>query len=367
MRRPLAFGCLWCLQQLRDCVGTLFNNSAGERGRGYLYLIRCLVVALAGGVACADDAPQPVGSVLLTPARDTVAIPGNIVLTATARADNGEILFGRQFDWETSAPNVAEVSGGTVTGLSSGNATITVRVEEKTATARVLVWEDVDGDDIPDERDACPLEPEIVNGVFDLDGCPDSPRDLYNAAVLDIQSFWVSEFAGVGLTYFGVSAVVPYTFPIATPCSPSLAPSAWYCTLNAGVYYHDGFMGDQLIRIGDMAPVFILAHEIGHHVENLLGFYNQPVTSKQLELGADCLGGAYAASAQRRALLDVGDVDEVVRALLEIGDPTFTWFQPGAHGTGPERVAAFRFGLQNGTGACVNNLHLFPPSPPAPG
>jgi predicted metalloprotease len=100
-------------------------------------------------------------------------------------------------------------------------------------------------------------------------------------------------------------------------------------------------------RSEDFALSTIVAHEWGHHVERLLGFNG---TSKQVELGADCLAGVWAYSAWARQLLQPGDINEAIDALNRAGDPPGT-SPADAHGSAAERVAAFKRGYTTGRAA----------------
>lgn len=209
---------------------------------------------------------------------------------------------------------------------------------------------DRDGDGFVDSIDKCPTQPETKNGVFDKDGCPDQPSDLYLAVKADVDTFWS--------VYFGTVLFRPYTpanMRIFTGSAFSLCGSGsgpFYCGLDFTVYLDDRFMSDQLVRIGDFAPAVVIAHEIGHHTQNLVGALGQ--ISIQKELQADCLAGGWAASAGARGLLDPGDFQEAARSLFEAADLAGTpWFAPNAHGTPAQRYQAFLTGFQRGAFFCV--------------
>ncbi len=106
---------------------------------------------------------------------------------------------------------------------------------------------------------------------------------------------------------------------------------------------------------GDFAQAYVIAHEVGHHVQNLLGVLPQDLRKGS----ADCLAGAWARDAQARDLLEPGDIDEALTAAAAVGDDkleqqagqvvrpeTFT------HGSAAQRSAAFKDGLKGGLDAC---------------
>lgn len=214
---------------------------------------------------------------------------------------------------------------------------------------------DPDGDGFLSTSDACPNEPETINNVFDNDGCPDTPADLYGFVRSDVEAYWAGVFGDRGWAYSPIDVFVPYTDPIETPCGSIPINNAVYCGLNAAVYYHAPFMQELLSSIGDAAPAFVMAHELGHHIGtgHLGWFAGITLTTKQSELGADCFGGAWLASADARGMLEEGDAEELVEAMFAIADPDYTWFDTSKHGTFEQRVAALLVGAAAGPWDCL--------------
>jgi predicted metalloprotease len=151
----------------------------------------------------------------------------------------------------------------------------------------------------------------------------------------------------------------------------------FYCPTDQTVYIDLGFYRELRERFrapGDFAQAYVIAHEVGHHVQNLLGvsekvqaFQRQAgpreanALSVRLELQADCLAGVWAKQADRmHDLLEQGDVEEGLRAASAIGDDTLQRQAGGqvvpdsfTHGSSAERVRWFRRGLETGdTDAC---------------
>ncbi len=121
---------------------------------------------------------------------------------------------------------------------------------------------------------------------------------------------------------------------------------------------------------GDFAQAYVIAHEVGHHVQNLMGITGNidsmrgrvseaqaNALSVRLELQADCFAGVWAHHAQKaRQILEQGDVEEALNAATQIGDDTLQRKSQGTvipesftHGTSAQRVAWFRRGLQAGS------------------
>ena len=213
---------------------------------------------------------------------------------------------------------------------------------------------DSDGDGFPDLVDACPNEPETLNGVYDGDGCPDTPAEFYEDVRADAEAWWVVLLTGQPLAYRLITEFVAYTTPVDTPCGVVESNSASYCTISEGIYYDSNFLQFFLDEVGDFAPAFIIAHEIGHHVSNIFGFdVPSVISAKELELQADCFGGAWVANAGSRGVLEPAAEGETLDALILKGDPTATWFRTDLHGTFEQRLIAFLVGNVQGTEACT--------------
>ncbi|MEM1051341.1 MAG: neutral zinc metallopeptidase [Pseudomonadota bacterium] len=153
----------------------------------------------------------------------------------------------------------------------------------------------------------------------------------------------------------------------------SSAAGPFYCPADYGIYIETGFF-DQLAQMagtnGDFARLYVMAHEYGHHVQNLSGLSGQVRSLQQqnpreanqllvrLELMADCYAGVWAG--QNRALIEPGDLEEGLRAASAVGDDTIQRragqrISPESftHGTSQQRMDALRRGLNNGdAGAC---------------
>ncbi len=148
------------------------------------------------------------------------------------------------------------------------------------------------------------------------------------------------------------------------------ASGPFYCPGDARVYLDLGFfeeLGRRFGAPGDFAQGYVIAHEIGHHVQNLLGTERRVrqlqrgdrsaanELSVRMELQADCFAGVWGASAGRRGLLETGDVEEGLTAAAAIGDDRIQQRSQGrvhpesfTHGSSAQRVEWFRRGLQSG-------------------
>jgi predicted metalloprotease len=151
------------------------------------------------------------------------------------------------------------------------------------------------------------------------------------------------------------------------------APSAagpFYCPRDQKVYVDLGFFDELRSRFGapgDFAQAYVLAHEIGHHVQNQLGIERElrvqqnanpsqaNALSVRMELQADCLAGVWAHSTARRDILEAGDIEEGLAAASAVGDDRIQEMSTGevrpeafTHGSSEQRVAWFRRGFDSG-------------------
>ena len=166
-----------------------------------------------------------------------------------------------------------------------------------------------------------------------------------------IDGFWVETFRAASAPY-GSPAVVPLDTALETGCGPrSPGDAALYCPVDGTIYLNPWFLESKRQDVGDYAPITVLAHEWGHHVQALT---NTPYTSgNQFELQADCLAGVYTQYAEEHGLLDPGDISEAVSISGESGDPLgLPQDQPGAHGINDDRIKAFMRGYLDGLAAC---------------
>jgi uncharacterized protein len=193
----------------------------------------------------------------------------------------------------------------------------------------------------------------------------------------DAQATWTKEFAAAGRTYQHAKLVL---FTDATDTGCGLGRSAtgpFYCPADERVYIDLGFYRELAQRLGargDFAQAYVIAHEIGHHVQNLLGT-NEKVrrapgssegaggSSVRLELQADCYAGVWAHSTGQRNLLESGDVDEALGAAAAVGDDRLQRKATGTvspeswtHGSSEQRSRWFRKGYDSGRMAACDTF-----------
>lgn len=185
----------------------------------------------------------------------------------------------------------------------------------------------------------------------------------------DTEKVWGEQFRQMGMTYREPKMVV-FQDTVESACG--LAQSAvgpFYCPADEQVYIDLSFFDDLNKRhhaAGDFAQAYVIAHEVAHHVQKLLGYtnefsnlssrLNQNEQSVRLELQADFLAGVWAHHAQRDyKVLEEGDIEEALNAASQIGDDRLQLEATGrvrpdafTHGTSEQRMRWFRKGLITG-------------------
>jgi predicted metalloprotease len=132
---------------------------------------------------------------------------------------------------------------------------------------------------------------------------------------------------------------------------------AFYSPTEETIYFSPVGLDAHRQRIDDFAPIVVMAHEWGHHLQMLLGV--APAEGNTFELHADCLAGAYTSDAGQRGLLDPGDITEAVAMAATAGDPLgLPWDTSGAHGVNDDRITAFMRGCLGGVDAGANAFTL---------
>ncbi len=176
------------------------------------------------------------------------------------------------------------------------------------------------------------------------------PEKLVAFATDDIDGFWQREFESRGWDYTSPEAVQAYTRRMRTACGRTVPGNAFYCKASNSIYYDANLVKQGFTRVGDYAPVAIIAHEWGHVIQDLRGYFSntRPSTSNtfKMEQMADCMAGAYTQDAEGRGVLGEGDVQEATDLFSGLGGDR-------THGTAKQRVAAFQKGLKGGVDACV--------------
>lgn len=202
------------------------------------------------------------------------------------------------------------------------------------------------------------VNPPLGTSDARIVGSQDMTQEEFIQAVgADLNAKWGDLFESAGYTYSNADIIL-YDAPIAASgCGLSVAEpefGPFYCPETQIIYYPltwiDPGTGRTPAEAGDFAVAVILAHEMGHHVQNLLGILGDPsLLTIQTELQADCFAGLWARSIYDEGLLERGDIGEAIQSLANVGDlPGTDPTEEGAHGTDSQRVDAFFIGYDSG-------------------
>jgi uncharacterized protein len=205
--------------------------------------------------------------------------------------------------------------------------------------------------------------------------------DFVSIVLADTEDTWNEIFAAENLDYREPTLVL-FSGAVESACGfAEAAVGPFYCPLDEKVYIDLSFykdLRDTFGAPGDFAQAYVIAHEIGHHVQNQIGIMEQVQAAQHqastqadvnrlsvmLELQADCLSGVWAYNADRaRDILEQGDIEEGLNAASSIGDDRLQMEFQGqitpdsfTHGSSVQRVSWFERGLESGD---VNSCNTF--------
>ena len=228
------------------------------------------------------------------------------------------------------------------------------------------------GFDVPAPGSAFPQVPQSGSGSSSVPGSPNEDREVQFVSFVldDAQSFWKQQFAAAGKP-FRQAKLVLFRGQVNSGCGLASSDTGpFYCPLDQRVYIDLGFFNELNRRFkapGDFAQAYVLAHEIGHHVQQQLGIEGQVrrqsqdspgdanALSVRLELQADCLAGVWARSTYDRGILESGDLQEGLTAAAAVGDDRIQQQARGridpetfTHGTSAQREHWLQTGFDSG-------------------
>jgi len=231
-----------------------------------------------------------------------------------------------------------------------------------------------DGGPAPPPQQTAPPPQPAPKGYGPAPSTPaarDPTKEMAARVLGDTEDVWGAVFKAMGSRYDPPKLVL---FGGATQSACGRASAAvgpFYCSADRELYLDTAFFNDLARRFGapgDFAQAYVIAHEVGHHVQNLLGVMGQfdrqaqrtdargrNALSVRLELQADCFAGIWGHFARKRNLLDPGDVEEGLRAAAAVGDDRIQHATQGrvvpesfTHGSAEQRMRWFRIGLDGG-------------------
>jgi len=210
-----------------------------------------------------------------------------------------------------------------------------------------------------------------TSGQIDSSPAEEKMADFVGGVSKDVQDMWAERLGA----QYERSRVVLFRDSIQSACGyAQSATGPFYCPADRKVYLDLGFFDELSRRFGapgDFAQAYVIAHELGHHVQNLLGLNARAAQDRRtgeasasvaLELQADCFAGVWGHAASQNGRfqaghveLDPGDADEAIRAAGAIGDDRLQKMATGhvmpdrfTHGSSAERIASFSRGMQSG-------------------
>ena len=200
----------------------------------------------------------------------------------------------------------------------------------------------------------------------------DPAAGFVRTVLADTEDVWSAVFKQAGGSYAQPTLVL-FRGRIDTACGQGESASGpFYCPGDSKVYIDLGFFDTLRTRLGapgDFAQAYVIAHEVGHHVQNLLGVTDKVdalrgkvaqaqmnAMSVRVELQADCLAGVWAHHSQQgKGWLEKGDIEEAMNAASQIGDDTLQRKSQGTvvpesftHGSSQQRMTWFKRGLDSG-------------------
>lgn len=199
----------------------------------------------------------------------------------------------------------------------------------------------------------------------------DEMKQFVATVLGDTEDTWTGIFKSMGKTYTDPKLVLfSGSFPSACG-QASAATGPFYCPSDQKIYLDMAFfkqMKDQFGASGDFAQAYVIAHEVGHHVQDQLGIlpkFNQArrtmsevdanKMSVRIELQADCFAGIWGKFTQQKGILQAGDLEEALNAAQQIGDDTLQKRTQGYvvpdsfnHGTSAQRMKWFKQGFDSG-------------------
>jgi predicted metalloprotease len=198
-------------------------------------------------------------------------------------------------------------------------------------------------------------DPSVVQGTEGA--ADDEDEDFMRAVMNDLNIAWSELFADENLTYETTSLVL-FTDAVSTGCGQaSAATGPFYCPPDRLAYIDLSFFDELRTRFGapgEFAEAYVIAHEVGHHVQNLLGVLEARRSNEdsvRVELQADCYAGVWANGVFEQGDLEDGDIEEALGAAAAVGDDRI---QPGSspeswtHGSSEQRMRWFQAGYRSG-------------------
>jgi uncharacterized protein len=222
------------------------------------------------------------------------------------------------------------------------------------------------------DLDRLPEVPEATTSTRPPASVDGTGGSAFLTAVFDdVQAMWRREFDAAGVDY-APARITIFRDQVDTACGTQSANvGPFYCPADAGVYldlrFFDVLSRRVGVRLGDFAQAYVVAHEVAHHVQTLLGITQRLAVADQqdaaganarsvrFELQADCLAGIWGHYTEQKGILEKGDLEDALNAAQQIGDDTLQKRMQGYvvpesfnHGTSAQRTKWFKRGFDSG-------------------
>lgn len=237
------------------------------------------------------------------------------------------------------------------------------------------------------------VDPRVILGLAETAGSSAGPEEapqvgapsdqmgqFVSVVLADTEDTWTAIFQASGRQYTPPKLDL-FTSQINTGCGfADSGVGPFYCPADSKVYLDPSFFEELKTRFqapGDFAQAYVIAHEVGHHVQNLLGTERKVRAAQErasdiernqlqvrMELQADCFAGVWAHNADRaRQIIEQGDVEEALNAASAVGDDTIQRRTQGhvipdsfTHGSAKQRMEWFQRGLDSGSVASCDTF-----------
>ncbi len=195
---------------------------------------------------------------------------------------------------------------------------------------------------------------------------PDDNRQFVGAVMKTTEDIWGEILPQQARVRYQQPKLVLFDGQVSSACGQASASTGpFYCPGDNKLYLDFGFFEDlkrEFKSPGDFAQAYVISHEVGHHIQNILGTMDKVQRAGQnnrlsvaLELQADCYAGVWANHAQKKGLVEAGDAEEAIRAASAVGDDTIQRRTQGVvmpdsftHGSSQQRMQWFAKGMQTG-------------------
>jgi predicted metalloprotease len=264
----------------------------------------------------------------------------------------------------------------TILGACSSTSSSTTTSTSRPPTTTTTPDQGVDGPDIDKlppvpGPSATPSNPNLSTAT--------AQATFLQGVFSDIQAMWKSDFADGGVSYTPAKLVI-FKSNVSTACGAESSDTGpFYCPGDRTVYLDTSFFTAMAARYGlkgDFAEAYVVAHEMGHHIQNLAGISSRVANlqsanpssknslSVLLELQADCLAGVWAHSTYTRNLLEPGDIEDALNAAEVVGDDFLAHASGSAvdpdswtHGSSAQRQQWFTTGFDSGSADACNTFN----------